>query len=321
MIIDFHTHVGDHRTPERMDRLPVTWEGLIERLDEEGIDKAVVLPSGVSPESLKAPFLFSPEVDILSQLKAAQVYSDRIIPFGNLDPRMGCLGNLEPHQVEHPPETDFSWLLARFRDLGCVGIGEITANIAVDDSRVISLFRQCGDIDLPVLFHCTGPGGGVYGLYDEVGLPRLEKLLQAIPDTTVIGHAPGFWAEIEGDITAEKKFIYPTGSIRKEGSLSRLLRSYPNLSADISANSGFNAISRDRAFGVDFLTEFQDRILFGTDVCFGGQEGRMPHLGYLRELCEEHQITPQVFAKITGENALKILKLYSSGSQPSGEKS
>jgi len=310
MIIDFHTHVGDLRTPERMDRLPVTWEGLIERMNEEGIDKAVVLPLGVSPESLNGPFLFSPQVDIIGQLKAARRHQDRVIAFGNLDPRMGCLGNLEPHQVENPPETDFSWILARFRELGCVGIGEITANIAADDPRVISLFRQCGDFDLPVLFHCTGPGRGVYGLYDEVGLPRLERLLQAVPDTTVIGHAPGFWAEIEGDITAEKKFIYPTGAIQKEGSLSRLLRSYPNLYADISANSGFNAISRDKAFGVDFLTEFQDKILFGTDVCFGGPDGGMPHLGYLRGLSEENQISLQVFAKITGENALKILKLY-----------
>jgi predicted TIM-barrel fold metal-dependent hydrolase len=321
MIIDFHTHVGDHRTPERMDRLPVTWEGLIERLDEEGIDKAVVLPSGVSPESLKAPFLFSAQVDIIGQLKAAREYQDRVIPFGDLDPRMGCLGNLEPHQVENPPETDFSWILTRFRELGCVGIGEITANIAVDDPRVISLFRQCGEFELPVLFHCTGPGAGVYGLYDEVGLPRLERLLQAVPDTKVIGHAPGFWAEIEGDITAEKKFIYPTGPIQREGSLSRLLRSYPNLYADISANSGFNAISRDMAFGVDFLTEFQDKVLFGTDVCFGGPEGRMPHLGYLRGLLEGKQITPRVFDKITGENALKILKLYSSDSKAKGERS
>ena len=319
MIIDFHTHVGDHRAPERMDRLPVTWEELIKRLDEEGIDKAVVLPSGVSPESIKAPALFCPHGDLLSQLKTAREHSDRIIAFGNLDPRMGCLGNLEPHQVNDPPETDFSWILKRFRDFGCVGIGEITANIAVDDARMISLLRQCASFDLPVLFHCTGPGRGVYGVYDEIGLPRLERLLQAVPDATVIGHAPGFWAEIEGDITAEMKFIYPTGPIRKEGALSRLLRSYPNLYADISANSGFNAISRDKAFGISFLTEFQDRILFGTDVCFGGLDGRMPHLGYLRTLREESQITPEVFDKITGGNALKILTLYTSDSKAGKE--
>jgi predicted TIM-barrel fold metal-dependent hydrolase len=314
MIIDFHTHVGDHRAPERMDRLPVTWENLIGRLDEEGIDKAVVLPSGVSPESLKAPFLFSQQVDIIGQLEAARQYPDRIIPFGNLDPRMGCLGNLEPHQIKNPPQADFSWILTRFLELGCAGIGEITANIALDDPRVIQLFRQCGDFGLPVLFHCTGPGRGVYGLYDEVGLPRLERLLQAAARTIVIGHAPGFWAEIVGDITVENKFLYPGGPIRKEGALCRLLRTYRNLYADISANSGFNAISRDREFGARFLTEFQDRILFGTDVCFGGPDGRMPHLGYLRKLYEEELITRQVFDKIVGENALRILKQRVPGS-------
>jgi len=223
MIIDFHTHLGDHRVPDRMDRLPVTWEGLIERLDDEGIDRAVALPSGGSPESLKAPFLFSEQVDIVTQLRAGARYPERIILFGNLDPRMSCLGNLEPHQVENPPETDFSWILERFKELGCVGIGEVTANIALDDPRVINLFRQCGKWNMPVVFHCTGAGRGVYGLYDEAGAPRLERLLQQVPDTIIVGHAPGFWAEIEGGIGPENKFIYPRGSIKEEGRLCRLL--------------------------------------------------------------------------------------------------
>jgi predicted TIM-barrel fold metal-dependent hydrolase len=249
---------------------------------------------------------------MLAQLETARKYADRIIPFGNLDPRMGCLGNLEPNQVTHPPEPDFSWVLTRLREFGCVGIGEITANIALDDPRVISLFRQCGDHELPVLSHSTGPGRGVYGLYDDVGLPRLERLLQAVEGTTVIGHAPGFWAEIEGGITVEKKFVYPTGPIRKEGAVSRLLRRYPNLYADISANSGYNALSRDPDFAVRFLTEFQDRVLFGTDVCFGDAEGRMPHLDYLRSLRDNNRLSAEVFDKITGQNALTILTLYSS---------
>jgi len=70
---------------------------------------------------------------------------------------------------------------------------------------------------------------------------------------------------------------------------------------------------------VNFLTEFQDSILFGTDVCFGGTEGRMPHLGYLRTLRAENQITPEVFAKIVGANALKILTLHTSDSKVTRE--
>ena len=309
MIIDIHTHVGDLRRVDMMDRLTVTWERLIKRLDKERIDKAVFLPLGASPESSHGPFLFAPNPDVISQLKTARKYRDRIISFGNLDPRMGCAGNLEPDQVGNPPEADFSWIIERFIELDCAGIGEITANIAMDDPRMINMCRQCGTFGLPVLMHCTGPGRGVYGLYDEVGSPRLETLLRQSADTILIGHAPGFWAEISGNIKPENKFISPRGPIETEGSLPKLLRTHTNLYADLSANSGLNAISRDRAFGIRFLKEFQDQLLFGTDVCYGDEKGEIPTLTYLRNLLGENAIDQNVFDKITGINALKILKL------------
>ena len=65
------------------------------------------------------------------------------------------------------------------------------------------------------------------------------------------------------------------------------MRTYPNLVADISAGSGHNALSRDEARGIAFLHEFQDRVLFGTDVCFGDMEGRKPHMGFLQRLLSE----------------------------------
>jgi hypothetical protein len=310
MIIDFHTHVGDLRSPDQMDRVPITWNDLIRRLDREGIDRAVVLPLGASPESTQAPFLLASNPDIVSQLESAAPFRDRAILFGSLDPRMGGLGNLTLEQLEQPPETDFAWILERFIELGCVGIGEITANIPLDDPRTVSLCRQCGAHDLPVLFHVTGPGTGVYGLFDEVGSPRLERLLQAAPGTTIIGHAPGFWAEISGKVTPEEKFVYPEGPVSEGGSLPRLLRAHPNLYADISARSGLNALRRDRAFGIRFLNEFQDRILFGTDICFADAEGDIPTLRYLRDLLAAGQLSTAAFTKITGENALRILPLY-----------
>jgi predicted TIM-barrel fold metal-dependent hydrolase len=207
-VIDFHAHVGDFRTPDWMGRVPVAWEDLLRRLDRERIDKAVVLPLGVSPESTQGPFLFASNPDIAGQLEAALSYRDRIIPFGNIDPRMGCLGNLEAKHLANPPVTDFTWILERFEEMGCVGIGEITANIPLDDPRVINLCRACGRFGMPVLFHVTGPGRGVYGLSDEIGSPRLERLLQAVPEATVSGHAPGFWAGISGDLSPQDKFIY-----------------------------------------------------------------------------------------------------------------
>jgi hypothetical protein len=293
-----------------MDRVPVTWDDLLRRLDRERIDRAVFLPLGASPESTQAPFLFAPHPDIAGQLEAASVHRDRIIPFGNVDPRMGCLGNLEAEQLIDPPQADFDWILRRFREMGCVGIGEITANIPLDDPRVINLCRACGRFGMPVLFHMTGPGRGVYGLIDEIGSPRLERLLQTVPETTVIGHAPGFWAEISGGLNPRDKFVYPTGPVATEGSLIRLLRSYPNLYADVSARSGLNAISRDRDFGIRFLNEFQDCILFGTDICFDDPEGQIPTLQYLRDLQAGGAISGEAFDKITGMNALKVLVPY-----------
>ncbi len=301
MIIDVHIHVGDLRTPTEMERIPMTWENLIARLDDEGIDRAVVLPIVHSPEGIQFPFLFSPQPDLIGQIKAAAQYPDRLIRFGNLDPRMG--GNTS--------RTDFGWILERFVEMGCVGIGEITANLDADDLRVVNMFRQCGQWDLPVLFHGTGPGEGYYGLIDEVGSPKLERLLQQVPDTVVIGHGPGFWAEIGAGLTMENKSGYPEGPITEEGSLPRLLRTYLNLYADISAHSGYNAISRDEPFGVRFLNEFQDKLLFGTDVCFGDAKGRTPHLSYLRRLLAEGKTSQAVFDKITSDNTLRLLTRYS----------
>jgi predicted TIM-barrel fold metal-dependent hydrolase len=307
MIVDFHAHIGDFRTPRSLDRPPVTWASLLGRLDEEGIDRAVLLPMGTTPESTHFPAWLSGRPGPAALLEEAAGYPERIVAFGNLDPRMACAGNLSAEDLPEPPETDFSWILDRLIGLGCRGIGEITANIPVDDPRLVNLARQCGARGLPLLLHITGPGRGVYGLIDPPGLPGLERLLASVPDAVIIGHAPGFWSEIDADITPEQKFLYPTGPVRREGALLRLLRAYPNLYADISAASGFNAISRDVSFGIRFLREFRDRVLFGSDACFADE--RTPHLGYLRGLAAAGELDADSFAGIAGGNAARLLSL------------
>ena len=66
----------------------------------------------------------------------------------------------------------------------------------------------------------------------------------------------------------------------------------------------------DKDYGIRFLNEFQDSLLFGTDVCFGGAEGRSQHLSYLRQLLAEAKITQGAFDKIASQDALLILKRY-----------
>ena len=43
------------------------------------------------------------------------------------------------------------------------------------------------------------------------------------------------------------------------------LDTHPNLHCDLSAGSGFRAISRDPKVGRKFLMKYQDRCLFGRD--------------------------------------------------------
>ena len=37
--------------------------------------------------------------------------------------------------------------------------------------------------------------------------------------------------------------------------------------AEPAAGSGHNAVTRDPSFGVEFVDQFQDKLMFGTDSC------------------------------------------------------
>jgi len=304
MIVDAHAHIGDFRTGPDDERRPMAWEDLIARLDDEGIDKAFLLPVyNASPEGAPLGVVCAQGMSVREQVVDAARYADRIIPFGNMDPRWG----------RNSADTDFGPVLDWFVDHGCKGIGEVTANLPFDDPRVINMFRQIGERGLVVTIESTGFAPGHYGLQDDAGSPRLERLLQEAPGTIIIGHGPGFWAEISADVTVAQKCGdvyeggYPKGPVEEEGAVPRLLRRYPNMYADLSAGSGWNAITRDPEYGIRFLNEFQDKLLFGTDVCFSDDAWRMPQLDYLRELLSEGKLSQTAFDKIVSGNALRLI--------------
>jgi uncharacterized protein len=160
---------------------------------------------------------------------------------------------------------------------------------------------------MPVLFHLVDRIGGTYGLVDDIYLPRLEKVLKAVPETIFVGHAMAFWAEISAIVDDKLRGGYPKGNIRKPGRLQELLDRYPNLYGDLSAGSGFNAISRDYDNGIEFLERYQDKLLFGTDICRHGQEALIAD--YLKTLLKDGKLSTVAYDKITYINAERILKL------------
>jgi len=285
MIIDIHTHILTTWGEE-----PFTEEHLLKRMEELGIERFVVLPI-IGPEGYYLPFLPEYVIDVYKR------HPDRVIPFCNIDPRSG--GN--------SPDTDFSFLIDRYKKAGCKGVGELTANLYIDDPRCINLFRQLGKAGLPVLFHLYSKIGGSYGLVDDIHLPRLEKVLKKCPDTTFIGHAMAFWAEISEDVSEETRGGYPKGPVKAQGRLQKLLKKYPNLYADLSAGSGFNAITRDVNYGYKFLREFHHKLLFGTDLCHIGQE--LPLVDYFKQIKKDEILTAEEYENITHKNAERILNL------------
>jgi len=289
--IDIHVHAslsaGIYH-PERNDRFPPPVE-LSETMEVNGIDMAVVM-SMVSPE---CQYCFVTSDEVLNICKA---FPDRLIPFMGVDPRM----------IKNGAESNFRDMLEHYKGLGCKGIGEYTPNLPINNPLNMNLFRQAEEAGLPIIFHMSPQVGGIYGCYDELGLPRLESVLKAFPNLVMIGHSTVFWSEIGTDVTEQNRYGTPQGSVAS-GRVPTLMREYPNLHGDLSAMSGYNAISRDKEFGCKFLEEFSDRIHFGTDIAKHFQ--RLPLSGYLKDLCDGGLLAQDTYEKIMWRNTSELLDI------------
>lgn len=293
MFIDIHVHAIQEEVMPRPDtgKQPLsTPEVLIRRYDAVGIERGVILPIG-TPDST---YIVQSNEEIL---RMAQNFPGRFIPFCNLDPRIAL------NDWQAPLEK----LLLYYRDKGCKGVGEITANLPMLDPRVQNLFRSAEIAGLPVTFHLSPYQGNIYGLVDDPGLPQLEYSLQKYPDLKFFGHSQTFWAEMGANPSMLDRLGYPGGAITEEGRIPQLMRKYGNLYGDLSAGSGCNALTRDRQNAVRFLNEFSDRLFFGTDIC--APDTPTPLVDFLLDLRKTGEISEEVFQKIARENAIRVLGL------------
>ena len=297
MFIDIHAHA--YRKPVPFVVQFCSAEQVLERYDQAGIEKGVLLPI-VSPEI----YLPQANEDILEM---AERYPDRFIPFCNIDPR--ALTN----SVDAPLDR----LLRYYRDKGCKGVGEVMLNVPVMHPMIQNLFKHAQDVGLPVTFDGSDQVGGDFGLYDDPGLPQLEHTLQRFPKLVMLAHGPVFWAELGRlETPAQRKTVFrpggeqvgwqpPSGPIREEGVAPKLLRRYPNLYGELS--NADDALARDPDYGPKFLTEFQDRLLFGTDICHFTMPFQTRSL--LLEWRDTQKISAEVFHKVARQNAVKLLGL------------
>lgn len=298
MFIDIHAHA--YRFTQKFVCHFCSAEQLVKRFDELGIAKGVVQPI-VSPEV----YLPQSNEDVLEM---AEKFPDRIIPFCNVDPR--SLYNSET--------TDFTPILQYYKDRGCKGMGEIMCKLEIQDPKLQNLFRHAEKVGLSVTLDGSPQRDRGFGVYDDPGLPQLEMTLLSFPELIVFGHGPLFWSEIARlETVGERGYFYSVKNrqigrmnenpIREEGVVPKLLRKYPNLYGDLSDGTPRRMLARDPDFGAKFLTEFADRMFFGSDIVSPTMEVGI--IGLLNQWRDEGRITQEVYEKIAYKNAEKFLGL------------
>lgn len=274
-MIDFHVHMGNlfrHRAPHA----PLTAQQLVDNMNRLGISISVLLPCE-SPEAAPGYFLTD------EALRARDLYPDRLIAFCAVDPRMSrCVEQIDAF-VKH---------------YGCKGFGEHINSLAFDDPRNIAIYAKCDELGLPLVFDMNRDY-----CYDDPRLTRLERCLREFPNVKFVGHGPAFWAAISGD--NDGRGGYPSGPVVPGGAVDRLLAEYDNLYADISAHSGYNAMTRDPDFTLKFVGRHWRKLLFGSDIM--GPGWHVPQIEWLRtaDICDEMR------QAIAEGNARRLLGLES----------
>ena len=276
-LVDIHTHLG--QTWNRTQVL--TAADLLRWMDAHHVAQAIVLPL-VNPEASSFPLT----TDFV--FEQTRPHRDRLIPFCAIDPRASYSDG----------QAGMVAMLKRYQAAGARGFGEHKPGLPIDDPRSEVIYRACGELKLPVLFHLDNERN-----LDKPGLPGLDKMLTACPDTIFIGHGPGWWASISGGLTAADLARYPRGPVQPGGAIDALMDKHPNLYGDLSAGSGAGAIERDLEFGREFLVRRADRLLFGTDYLSPGQA--VPQFDLLAGI----DLPADVRAKIYRDNARRLLGL------------
>ena len=297
--IDMHAHIPPHPAAVRPNgtRFP-TPDELRAMYDELGVDRGVAM-------ALDSP-LWS--YDPITNFDNERVCRERPETAG------WWFCTVDPRVLPSISEEQLGDYLAQYKARGARGIGELVAELPFDDPRCFVLFWQAERLGLPVTFH-IGLTDAEYGLRDDPGLPRLERALQAFPGLTFVGHSQRFWSEISGDVTDAQRGGYPAGPVAPGGRVPELLRRYPNLHADLSAGSGFNAVSRDPDFGFAFLEEFQSQLHFACDICSADSQSA-PFFGfskYLDDAALQNRISDRTYRAVCRDNSLRLL-----GGQPAG---
>ncbi|HTS62109.1 MAG TPA: amidohydrolase family protein [Candidatus Acidoferrales bacterium] len=204
---------------------------------------------------------------------------------------------------------------------GAVSIGELKYHLALDSPEMRRVYDIAAEIQVPVMMHIQTfphfPGELPY----NTGYPQFDRMLRAYPRTSFVGHGDLFWAHISADVPADRG--YPSGPVKSGGLTDRWLSDFPNLYADLSANSGNNALSRDPGFSREFIARHKSKLIFGSDCsCADGRgagvsQNNNPEAARLAGKCVARETLallkqsapPDVFRMLTWTNGRQLFRI------------
>ena len=220
-----------------------------------------------------------------------------------------------------PTVPDADKVLRDALEGGAVSIGEMKFHVALDSPEMRRVYDIAAEMEVPVMMHIQTfphfPGEMPY----NTGYPQFDKVLRAYPRTMFIGHGDLFWAHISADVPTDRG--YPAGPIKRGGLTDKWLSDFPNLYADMSANSGNNALSRDTDFTRNFIVRHQRKLIFGSDCsCTDGKgsgvsQNNNPEAARLAGKCVARETlgllkqlaAPEIFRRVVWENGIQLFKL------------
>lgn len=212
--IDCHVHVGSYRISSHIIHgwLQITYEDLTHYLSENKIKKCWLLSHPYTVPGY--------ELNNDRQTLLLANSNDNIIPF--------C-------------SPEYSRDITRLVNNGCMGIGEVKNNLAIDHDKNLQIYYEAGEYGLPVLIHVTDKH-----CFGSMKNKSFEYVFSNYPKTNFVMHGWEWWNLLGNN-------------------MEYLLDNYSNIYMDISANSGFKTLSKDKEYSHYFLNKYYKHILFGTD--------------------------------------------------------
>jgi predicted TIM-barrel fold metal-dependent hydrolase len=220
-----------------------------------------------------------------------------------------------------PSQTNAEEVFRKAIQGGAVSVGELKYHLALDSPEMRRVYDIAAELRVPVMMHIQNFAHFGGELPYNTGYNHFDTILRAYPKTNFIGHGDLFWAHISADVPTDRG--YPAGPVKPGGLTDKWLSDFPNLYADMSANSGNNALSRDRDFSKGFVARHQNKLIFGSDCsCVDGKGGGVsqsnnPEASRLAGQCvaratlalSKQLASPEAFRKITWENGKRLFKV------------